>query len=133
MSEPDKKSVVAYAALPPACIDRLRRHFDLADFTGQSGLRKNPAFVAALAAARGVIGSGFAFDRPLIAACPRLQVISSVTVGYDNYDLAALGERGILLCNTPDVLTESVADLTLALMLACARRVVELASRVRAG
>jgi lactate dehydrogenase-like 2-hydroxyacid dehydrogenase len=130
----DKKAgVVAYSALPQSCLDRLKQHFDVADFTGQSGLRKNPDFMAALAAAQGVIGSGLPFDRALIAATPQLKVVSTVTVGYDNYDVAALSERGILLCNTPDVLTESVADLSLALMLASARRVVELGSRVAAG
>lgn len=130
----DKKaSVVAYAALPESCLKQLQQHFDVADFTGQSGLRRNPAFAAALAQAQGVIGSGLAFDRALIASAPQLKVVSTVTVGYDNYDVAALGERGILLCNTPDVLTESVADLSLALMLASARRLVELGSRVAAG
>lgn len=133
MKTSQKPSVVAYAALPSVCVERLRERFDLADFTGQSGLRKNPAFAAALASADGVIGSGIVFDTALIEACPQLRVISSVTVGYDNYDVDALNARGVLLCNTPDVLTESVADLTLALMLASARRVVELGSRVMAG
>jgi lactate dehydrogenase-like 2-hydroxyacid dehydrogenase len=130
----DKKiPVVAYSALPAVCLERLKQQFDVADFTGQSGLRKNPAFATALASAQGVIGTGFAFDRALIEASLQLKVVSTISVGYDNYDVAALSERGILLCNTPDVLTESVADLTLALMLASARRIVELGSRVIAG
>jgi len=128
-----KKKIVAYSALPPSCLRRLTAHCDVADFTGQSALRKNPEFNAALAQAQGVIGSGLRFDAALIAQCPHLQAISTVAVGYDLFDVGALSARGILLCNTPDVLTESVADLTLALMLACARRVVELAAWVRAG
>lgn len=133
MTTDNKPAVVAYSALPAACLAQLKQHLDVADFTGQSGLRKNPAFAAALARADGVIGSGLPFDRALIESAPQLKVVSTVTVGYDNYDVDALSERGILLCNTPDVLTESVADLSLALMLASARRVVELASRVAAG
>lgn len=133
MTPHKKAAVVAYSALPADCLARLQQHFDVADFTGQSGLRKNPAFVAALSEAQGVIGTGLAFDRALIQASPQLKVISTISVGYDNYDLDALNQKAVLLCNTPDVLTESVADLSLALMLACARRVVELGSRVLAG
>jgi len=54
-------------------------------------------------------------------------------VGYDNYDLAYLDERGILLTNTPDVLTETTADLGFALLLGTARRVAELDAWVKAG
>ena len=128
-----KKTVVAYAALPPSCISRLAEAFDLRDFTGQSGLSRNPAFATALAEAEGVIGSGVLWDKARIAASPNVRVVSTVTVGYDLYDVEALTERRILLCNTPDVLTESVADLSLALMLSCARRVSELERLVRSG
>ncbi len=127
------KTVVAYAALPPECLERLGATFDLRDFTGRSGLRRNPDFAAALAQADGTIGAGLVVDRALIAQCPKLSVVSTVTVGYDLYDVDALTERGILLCNTPDVLTESVADLSIALMLSSARRLGELERRVRAG
>lgn len=128
-----KKTVVAYAALPPSCIARLAQTFDLRDFTGQSGLSRKPAFATALAEAEGVIGAGLLWDRTRIEACPKLRVVSTVTVGYDLYDVEALTERRILLCNTPDVLTESVADLSLALMLSCARRIGELERMVRSG
>ena len=64
-------------------------------------------------------------DRELLAAAPRLQVVANVAVGYDNIDLAALNERNVLLTNTPDVLTETTADLGWALLMAAARRVVE--------
>ena len=54
-------------------------------------------------------------------------------VGYDNYDVEYLTQRGIVLSNTPDVLTETTADTIFALILASARRVVELAAFVRTG
>ena len=54
-------------------------------------------------------------------------------MGVDNYDIDYLDRRGILLSNTPDVLTETTADTGFALILATARRVVELAGWVRAG
>jgi glyoxylate reductase len=64
-------------------------------------------------------------DADLIEAAPRLKVISNLAVGYDNIDVAAATDRGIVVGNTPGVLTETTADLTFALLLAAARRIVE--------
>ena len=69
----------------------------------------------------------------LIAACPRLRAISNYAVGTDNIDLAAATARGIPVGNTPDVLTDSTADLAVALMLAVARRLSEGERAVRGG
>ncbi len=72
-------------------------------------------------------------DRALLAQAPGLRVISNLAVGYDNIDIAAASERGIPVGNTPGVLTETTADLAFALMLACARRIVEAERLVREG
>lgn len=64
-------------------------------------------------------------DAELIAAAPRLKVISQMAVGYDNIDIAAAAERGIPVGNTPDVLTEATADIAFALLMAAARRLPE--------
>jgi glyoxylate reductase len=64
-------------------------------------------------------------DAALLDASPRLRAISNYAVGYDNVDLDAASKRGIPVGNTPDVLTEATADLTFALLLACARRLPE--------
>src|SRR3954452_1081819 len=72
-------------------------------------------------------------DAELVAACPNLRAISNYAVGVDNIDLSAATERGIPVGNTPDVLTESTADLAVALMLAAARRIVEGHDVVRRG
>jgi len=61
----------------------------------------------------------------LLAAAPRLKILANYAVGYNNIDLAAAAQQGIVVTNTPDVLTDATADLTWALMLAVARRVVE--------
>jgi glyoxylate reductase len=71
--------------------------------------------------------------RDVIEACESLQVISNYAVGVDNVDVEAATERGIPVGFTPDVLTEATADATFALLLACARRVVEGDHVVRAG
>jgi glyoxylate reductase len=64
-------------------------------------------------------------DANLMNASPNLKVISTMAVGYDNIDIAAATARGILVGNTPGVLTETTADLTFTLLMATARRVVE--------
>ena len=72
-------------------------------------------------------------DRDLIAAMPDLSFVSSMSVGVDHVDVAALTARGIPLGHTPGVLVETTADTAFALMLAAARRVVEADQFVRKG
>jgi glyoxylate reductase len=66
-------------------------------------------------------------------AAPNLKIIANVAVGYDNIDVAAATERGIFVTNTPGVLTECTADLSFALLLATARRIVDADAYMRAG
>lgn len=72
-------------------------------------------------------------DAALIRRLPRLKVISNFAVGVNNIDLAAAEARGIAVCNTPDVLTDATADLTMTLLLALARRVREAERLLRSG
>ena len=72
-------------------------------------------------------------DAELMDAAPRLRAISNYAVGVDNVDVEAATARGIPVGNTPDVLTESTADVALALMLGIARRLAEGEAFVRAG
>jgi glyoxylate reductase len=72
-------------------------------------------------------------DRAVIDAAPALKVIANVAVGYNNIDVPYARSRGIVVTNTPDVLTEAVADLTWAMILAIARRVAEGERLLRRG
>jgi len=72
-------------------------------------------------------------DAELLDAAPRLKVVANMAVGYDNIDLPALTARGVLLTNTPGVLTETTADLVWALILATSRRIVEGHRLIAAG
>ena len=72
-------------------------------------------------------------DAALMEKAPSLRVIANIAVGYDNVDVASATRHGILVTNTPGVLTETTADFTFALLLAAARRVVEADRFVRAG
>lgn len=72
-------------------------------------------------------------DAPIIKRAKRLRVISNIAVGYDNIDIDEATKKGIIVTNTPGVLTETVADLTVGLMLAIARRLPEADRYVREG
>jgi glyoxylate reductase len=72
-------------------------------------------------------------DAALLDAAPRLRAVSTMSVGYDHVDVAACTRRGVAVCHTPDVLTETTADLAFALLLAAARRLPEAERSVREG
>jgi len=74
-----------------------------------------------------------AVDAELMDRSPRLRVVSNMAVGYNNIDVAAATARGIVVTNTPGILTEATAELAFALVLASARRVADLDRRTRAG
>lgn len=72
-------------------------------------------------------------DKSLLDAAPNLEIVANVAVGYNNIDVAYARSRGVAVTNTPDVLTDSVADFTWALILAITRRLAEGDRVVRAG
>jgi glyoxylate reductase len=89
---------------------------------------------AALADADGLLAMlSLRIDAALLDGAPKLRVVANNAVGYDNVDLAATARRGVVVTNTPDVLTAATADLTLTLMLAAARRLPEGEALARSG
>lgn len=72
-------------------------------------------------------------DAGLMDAAPRLKVVSNYAIGYDNIDVKAATERGILVCNTPGIVTDTTADFAFTLLACVARRVMEAERYVRAG
>jgi len=72
-------------------------------------------------------------DDELLSQAPKLRVVANYAVGYDNIDVDAATRRGVVATNTPDVLTETTADLAWALLMAAARRVVEADAFTRSG
>ncbi|MFD1676966.1 2-hydroxyacid dehydrogenase [Alicyclobacillus fodiniaquatilis] len=88
----------------------------------------------AAAHADGIITpGGTPFGEALIQQLPKLRAISTISVGYDHFDPAAFRRHNIMATHTPEVLDETVADLTFALMLSVARRIAELDKLVRDG
>lgn len=70
-------------------------------------------------------------DADLLEAATNLKIVANMAVGYDNIDIAAAKKKGIIVTNTPDVLTETTADLTFALLMTTARRIVEANNYIR--
>jgi phosphogluconate 2-dehydrogenase len=127
-----RKHVLVFRELPADQLARLQAEHDVT-LANPRVPAQAAAFHDALPSAHGLIGSSYRIDAALLAQAPRLEVISSISVGVDNYDVAALRARGIMLCHTPGVLTETTADTIFALIMATSRRVVELALHVREG
>lgn len=126
------KRILAYRRLNDQQLDQLRERFHV-DYFGKLESADDPAFREALGQAHGLIGAGVNMTPELLDAAPNLEAIASISVGVDNYPVEELTRRGILLCNTPDVLTETTADTGFSLIMASARRVVELAEYVKRG
>lgn len=128
-----KPEILLVSPLPPRVIDALKDDFVLHDYyraEDKPGMLKDvgervQAFISHASAGK--------VDAALMDAVPNAKLISNWGVGYDRVDIAAAKERGIIVANTPDVLTECCADLAMALILATARRVAEGDRYVRAG
>lgn len=129
MTKPQVLQVGTYPEWDQAPLDAaytMHRYFDAAD---------KSAFLARVGpevrgiATRGDLGASAA----MVAACPKLEVIVVYGVGYDGVDLAACRARGIRVTNTPDVLTEDVADLGIGMMLMLSRGMQAAADWVQSG
>jgi gluconate 2-dehydrogenase len=127
-----RKQVLVFRELPPDQLARLQAEHDVVVANPRIDAQR-AAFFAALPSTQGLIGSSFGIDAAVLAQAPKLEVVSSISVGVDNYDIAAFRQRGLMLCHTPGVLTETTADTIFALIMASSRRIVELANHVRDG
>ncbi|HEY0285705.1 MAG TPA: D-glycerate dehydrogenase [Pseudomonas sp.] len=127
-----KKTVLAFSRVSPEMAERLQQDFNVIIPDPKNG-DLNQQFNDALPHTHGMIGAGRPLGREQLASATQLEVVSSISVGYDNYDVGYLTERGIMLTNTPDVLTESTADLGFSLIMSSARRVAELDAWTKAG
>lgn len=129
-----KKNVVLYSKIPADQQKRLEDEFNLTIFSGDPDV-DNDAFTQAFSAAEGMIGSNMAtpVNADFLIKAPCLKAASTISVGFDNYDLDALRNRHVRLMNTPTVLTEATADLIFTLLMTTARRTVELSNYIHEG
>jgi phosphogluconate 2-dehydrogenase len=127
-----RKQVLVFRALPDDLLARLREAHSVI-VADPRKTEQVPEFRAAISTAHGMIGSSVRIGAQELADAQRLEVISSISVGVDNYDLRTLRQRGITLCHTPGVLTQTTADTVFSLVMATSRRLVELSNHVREG
>lgn len=127
-----RRRVLLFRALPPGPLARLQAAHDVT-FADPRRADQRAAFTAALPQAEALLGSSQPITADILDQAPNLRVISSISVGVDNYPVAELAQRGIMLCHTPGVLTETTADTIFGLIMATSRRIPELAQLVREG
>lgn len=122
---PDSPLVTVTARPPGPAAAMLEGRFRVNLLEG-AGLRTPADLRRAIHGSGAVLGMlSDPFTREVIESVPELKVIATYAVGYNNIDIACCRERGIRVCNTPDVLTEATAELAFALLLAVSRRIVE--------
>ncbi len=128
-----RAAILVARAVFPQTIERLRRHFEVEDNAADEAW--SPAELSArLHGKAGLFATaGERIDAALLDANPQLRAVANMAVGYNNVDLPACTARGVLVTNTPDVLTETTADFGFALMMAAARRLAESERFLRRG
>jgi glyoxylate reductase len=128
-----KPPVLVTKRIYPEAIALLEQHCEV-DYVGNDDGLTAEALKDRLRGKRGVVSQLVdKFSAPVIESLEGIEVIANVAVGFDNVDVPAATRKGILVTNTPDVLTETTADFAFALLLAAARRVVYADHYVHAG
>jgi gluconate 2-dehydrogenase len=126
-------AVLATRATFADVLDRLREHFTV-EHNPTDTVWSPAELIRRLQGKQGVMSTGSErIDAALLDACPQLKAVCNVGVGYNNIDVDACRARGVVVANTPDVLTETTADFGFALMMATARRITESERAVRRG
>ena len=128
------RNVLVTRKLPSRVISKLEESCDVDLFAGESAISRDELLRRVAGKAAIVCLLTDTIDAAVLdAAGPQLKVVANVAVGYNNIDVAACRARGIVVTNTPDVLTNACADFTWALILAITRRLGEGERVVRAG
>jgi glyoxylate reductase len=127
------KSLLVSNVLPAEALALIPKEISV-DYHDSKDVLPRPELIARLRGKDGLICHIVsAIDDEVLAAAPTVKVVANVAVGYNNIDVEAARRRGVVVTNTPDVLTETTADFAWALLMASARRVVEADRFVRSG
>jgi len=127
------KSLLVSNVLPAEALALIPKEISV-DYHDSKDVLPRPELIARLRGKDGLICHIVsAIDDEVLAAAPTVKVVANVAVGYNNIDVDAARRRGVVVTNTPDVLTETTADFAWALLMAAARRVVEADRFVRSG
>ena len=129
-----RKKILVTRATFDEVVEKLRERFDVEDNQKDDLTWSAEELRRRLSDKDGVLSTGSdRMDAAVLDAAPRLKAVCNIAVGYNNIDLAACSERGILATNTPRVLDDTTADMAWALLMAAARRVTEAERWLRAG
>lgn len=120
-----RQKVVVFSQIDSEILSRLNHQFKVVVLDPKQG-DINQQIRTEVVDADAMIGAGRLLNETNLATAQQLKIISSVSVGYDNYDLAYLNQKKIWLANTPHVLTETTADLAFTLLMSAARKVPSL-------
>ena len=128
-----KPRVLVTKRIYPSAVEYLRTHVEVEYHESDEGYDAR-RLLEHLVDKQGVVSQlTDKFSAEIMSSLPDLKVIANVAVGFDNIDIAAAGERRIVVTNTPEVLTDTTADLAFTLLMATARRLVEADKYLRAG
>ncbi len=128
-----KPKVLITSRLPSVAVEPLR-HATVLDYRDEAGPIPRDVFLKRARDIDGLVAQlTDKIDAELLDAAPSLRVVADVSVGYNNVDVAAAKQRGIVVTHTPDVLTDATADLTLGLILGITRRLMEGDRLIRRG
>src|SRR5690606_41225783 len=127
-----KQKVVVFSQIDADIQNKLEQNYQVSYIQPKVG-DGNQQLLQQVQDADGMIGAGRLLNRDNLAGATRLKIISSVSVGYDSYDLNYLNEKKIYLSNTPHVLTETTADLAFTLLMSAARKVTYLDQWTKQG
>jgi gluconate 2-dehydrogenase len=126
------KKVVVFSQIDPEILTRLKAQYHVVVIDPKQG-DVNQQIQQHVQDADGMIGAGRLLNQSNLATAQQLKIISSVSVGYDNYDVDYLNQKNIWLSHTPHVLTETTADLAFTLLMSAARKVPYLDHWTKSG
>lgn len=124
-------SVVLTARFPEITRDLLAPHFDVIEHPTEHDRSEDDLITILAEADAAITLLSDPVTRRVLEANPDLRIVSNFAVGYNNVDIEAARELGVVVTNTPGVLSEATADLTMALILAVTRRIAEGDAEVR--
>ena len=127
-----KQKVVVFSQIDATVLDQLERDYHVVVLNPKQG-DINEQIRTEVVDADAMIGAGRLLNETNLAPAQQLKIISTVSVGYDNYDVDYLTKNNIWLANTPHVLTETTADLAFTLLVSAARKVPELDQWTKQG